>query len=216
MFKKLTNRIIITFLSFTAFSVSSGCFSSAGGDEGTAKPPKLEEEIAEKIEAFFARDHGDTAVQKRENERKEFEKIAKLFDGRKLQLNFPVDNLSGEQTKYQLLLQDPHFPGPLKYDLLESVSVALSKKDAVRVSNSSSLEITGRIKLTYRDRWAKPIVGVKSKQQISVIAWMGDEARRVELAIDKPVLRIATVSEDGKQKTYITIKPLAHCMRGHW
>ena len=180
------------------------------GDDDKDKARTLAEGMVGDIESLFAADFGDTDVSFLENRNKAFEKLSKKYEGKTIKISFPVENISGGQGKYVVSLGDPTFPGPLEYSFASRIEVNLTKKEAMKVDDSSVVEVSGKVKLRPSAGYAT--LSTQALQngtysRISLLSWRSKKAS-VELAIDKPSIRVVINDENGEKKGAINGKPL--------
>jgi len=175
-------------------------------DAATPAANDVVEEIADSVKAFHETDFGDTAVKRSENEKKAFDKLAKKFERRKINLTFSIERVTSYQAgKYALHLGNPSAAGSNLTHPLQHLIVALAKAQSLKISSLSILEICGSVKLVRNgELWSEEqslLAGAKARLPVSMI---GD----VTLLVEQPTVRIVTRDVDGRINTSIMAKPV--------
>lgn len=199
----LVCKWIIGFCAFFVFVVPIGAQEAKKEDKQPTN--SLEKEITESVDAFLATDFSDTNfIRKNENQKNEFDKLAKRFAGRRITLTFPIQNVD-PASKVAYCLRFPKDSGCR----LQGLIVGLSKEQALRISSASVLQISGNVKLL-RSNMGDGIAiqkfeaGAASK----IVAISFGSAGSVKLLVEQPAVRVITRDKDGNVKMSISAKPL--------
>jgi hypothetical protein len=160
--------------------------------------------LSQKIESFFNYDYGDTEFKNNVERNKKLDKIANIFNGRHITVDFPINNITFYNGYYYIKMDDPKFPGSHRYEHAKYILLKLSKDEAIKVNKTSVLEVSGSIKLQGGMQFFDErsfTTGANSR--FKIINWID-----VMLIIEKPTIKIIINNELGKKKGVIIARPL--------
>ncbi len=163
--------------------------------EENTKKKTLEEEMVEDIAKFMSTNLGDTGIERSENQKKAFEQLSKKFNGRRIRLCFPIKDVNSSSNKnyYNVTINDIGILA-LKEATCEyahTIPLKLSKEEALKIGNSSNLEISGNIRLE-NSGWFKS--GARSS--LCLVSW-SSSWRNVALSIEKVTFKIMLKNDKG-------------------
>jgi hypothetical protein len=208
-------RLVPVALALVAIGLTG---NSAVASDGKPTKPKLvnsryskaeldlQSEIAVAIKRYFSANFSDGDARVWKAKKKNFEPVAKRFNGRQITMRFPILETSDQESKYVLRLDDPAFSGGRQRCRYPShIAVKMTKEQSLRLGRHSELEVSGRIRVELK---SSENAGDFAKSLGRSFAWWGSgKSVTVFLSLEKPSLKIvATGKKTDEPSTSVSVK----------